>query len=61
MLNLAVRAARAAGDIINHAALDIEAVRVSEKHVGDFVTEIDVASEQAKEEILLNANPRHAI
>ena len=61
MLNLAVRAARAAGDIINHAALDIEAVRVSEKHVGDFVTEVDVASEQAIVEILLNAYPGHAI
>lgn len=61
MLNLAVRAARAAGDIINHAALDIEAVRVSEKHVGDFVTEVDVASEQAIVETLLTAYPGHAI
>lgn len=61
MLNLAVRAARAAGSIINHAALDIEAVRVSEKHVGDFVTEVDIASEQAIIETLLTAYPNHAI
>lgn len=61
MLNLAVRAARAAGDLINHAALDIEAVRISEKHVGDFVTETDIASEQAIVETLLTAYPNHAI
>ncbi|MCK9516513.1 MAG: inositol monophosphatase family protein [Ottowia sp.] len=61
MLNLAVRAARAAGDLINHAALDIEAVRISEKHVGDFVTETDIASEQAIVETLLTAYPSHAI
>ena len=45
MLNVAVKAARAAGAIINRAALDVESVRVSQKQVNDFVTEVDHASE----------------
>ena len=44
MLNVAVKAARAAGAIINRAALDVEAVRISQKQVNDFVTEVDHAS-----------------
>ena len=46
MLNVAIKAARAAGSIINRAALDVEAVRVSQKSMNDFVTEVDHASEQ---------------
>lgn len=61
MLNLAIRAARAAGSIINRAALDVESVRVSEKHIGDFVTEVDLASEDAIIETLLGAYPKHGI
>lgn len=61
MLNVAVKAARAAGSIINRAALDVESVRVSEKQVNDFVTEVDQASEQAIIETLLSAYPGHAI
>lgn len=61
MLNVAVRAARAAGAIINRAALDVESVRVSEKQVNDFVTEVDQASEKAIIETLLAAYPGHAI
>ncbi|MFT3720038.1 inositol monophosphatase family protein [Pseudorhodoferax sp.] len=61
MLNVAVKAARAAGAIINRAALDVEAVRVSQKQVNDFVTEIDQASEAAIIETLLTAYPGHGI
>ena len=61
MLNVAVKAARAAGAIINRAALDVEAVRVSQKQVNDFVTEVDHASEQAIIETLLGAYPQHGI
>jgi myo-inositol-1(or 4)-monophosphatase len=61
MLNVAVKAARAAGAIINRAALDVEAVRVSQKQVNDFVTEVDHASEQVIIETLLTAYPDHAI
>lgn len=61
MLNVAIKAARAAGAIINRAALDIEAVRVSQKQVNDFVTEVDHASENAIIETLLTAYPDHGI
>ncbi len=61
MLNVAVKAARAAGAIINRAALDVESVRVSQKQVNDFVTEVDQAAEQIIIETLLGAYPGHAI
>jgi len=61
MLNVAVKAARAAGAIINRAALDVEAVRISQKQVNDFVTEVDLASEAIILETLLTAFPHHGI
>jgi len=61
MINVAVKAARAAGNIINRAALDVESVRVSQKQVNDFVTEVDQASEKTIIETLLTAYPGHAI
>jgi myo-inositol-1(or 4)-monophosphatase len=61
MLNIAVKAARAAGAIINRAALDVEAVRISQKQVNDFVTEVDHASERVIIETLLGAYPDHGI
>jgi myo-inositol-1(or 4)-monophosphatase len=61
MLNVAVKAARAAGAIINRAALDVEAVRVSQKQVNDFVTEVDHAAEETIIETLLTAYPSHGI
>jgi myo-inositol-1(or 4)-monophosphatase len=61
MLNVAVKAARAAGAIINRAALDVESVRISQKEVSDFVTEVDHASEKVIIETLLTAYPGHGI
>ena len=61
MLNVAIKAARAAGAIINRAALDVEAVRISQKQVNDFVTEVDHASEKIIIETLLTAYPDHGI
>ncbi len=61
MMNVAVKAARAAGAIINRAALDVESVRVSQKQANDFVTEVDQASEAIIIENLLGAYPGHAI
>ncbi len=61
MLNVAVKAARAAGAIINRAALDVEALRISQKQVNDFVTEVDQASEAVIIETLLTAYPGHGI
>ena len=61
MINVAIKAARTAGNIINRAALDIESVRVSQKKANDFVTEVDHAAEQAIIETLLTAYPGHGI
>ena len=61
MVNVAIKAARAAGAIINRAALDVESVRVSQKQVNDFVTEVDQAAEQVIIETLLGAYPGHGI
>ena len=61
MVNIAVRAAREAGKIINRAALDVESVRVTQKQVNDFVTEVDKASEAVIIETLLTAYPGHGI
>ncbi len=61
MLNVAIKAARAAGAIINRAALDVESVRISQKQVNDFVTEVDQAAEAAIIETLLHAYPGHGI
>jgi myo-inositol-1(or 4)-monophosphatase len=61
MLNVAIKAARAAGAIINRAALDVEAIRISQKQVNDFVTEIDHASEKVIIDTLLTAYPDHGI
>ncbi len=61
MLNVAIKAARAAGAIVNRAALDLEALRISQKQVNDFVTEADHASERAIIETLLTAYPGHGI
>ncbi|MGD9586968.1 MAG: inositol monophosphatase family protein, partial [Brachymonas sp.] len=61
MLNMAVKAARAAGAIINRASFDLDAVRVSQKQVNDYVTEVDQASEACIIETLLTAYPGHGI
>ena len=61
MLNVAIKAARAAGAIINRAALDVESVRISQKQINDFVTEVDHASEKVIIETLLTAYPGHGI
>lgn len=61
MLNIAVKAARAAGSIINRAALDVERLTITSKGVNDFVTEVDQAAEEAVIDTLLAAYPGHAI
>jgi myo-inositol-1(or 4)-monophosphatase len=61
MLNVAIKAARAAGAIINRAALDVESVRVAAKQTNDFVTEVDKAAEDAIIDTLLQAYPDHGI
>jgi myo-inositol-1(or 4)-monophosphatase len=61
MLNTAVKAARAAGKVINRASLDLDRLKVSTKSPRDFVTEVDQAAEEAIIDTLLAAYPGHAI
>eukprot|EP01030_Chromulinospumella_sphaerica_P008890 gene8890-8700_t len=61
MLNVAVKAARAAGKIINRAELDLDQVKIGVKGPNDFVTETDQAAESAIIEVLKQAFPDHAI
>src|SRR5690348_93766 len=59
LLNIAVRAARRAGSIINRAALEGGELNVRSKRANDFVTKVDQASEQAIMETVRNAYPDH--
>src|SRR5882672_3472809 len=61
MLNIAVRAARRAGAIINRASLDTGGLQVKSKRANDFVTEIDRAAEAAIIEVVQKAYPAHGI
>ena len=61
MLNIAVKAARAAGAIINRGSQDLDLLKVTAKGPNDFVSEVDRAAENAIIEILLESYPGHAI
>src|SRR5512145_2937197 len=61
MLNIAVRAARRAGSIINRAALDGGGLEVRAKQRNDFVTRVDRAAEEAIIEVVRKAYPDHAV
>src|SRR3972149_6267142 len=61
MLNIAVRAARRAGNIIIRASRNLDAVAFKEKAVNDFVSEVDREAEQAVIRTLREAYPGHSI
>jgi myo-inositol-1(or 4)-monophosphatase len=61
MLNIAVKAARRAGSIINRAALDRTPLEIRSKRANDFVTQVDKAAEAAIIDIIRRAYPDHAI
>ena len=61
MLNIAVRAARRAGSIINRASLDGAGLEVRSKRQNDFVTRVDPAAEEAILDVVRKAYPDHAI
>jgi myo-inositol-1(or 4)-monophosphatase len=61
MLNIAIKAARAAGAIINRGSQDLDILKISSKGPNDFVSEIDQLAEQAIIETLLTAYPGHGI
>ena len=59
MLNIAVRAARRAGSIINRASLSGGALQVRSKRANDFVTQVDGAAEEAVIDIVRKSYPDH--
>jgi myo-inositol-1(or 4)-monophosphatase len=61
MLNVAIKAARTAGAIINRASLDLDLLKVTTKSTNDFVTEVDHKAEAAIIETVLVAYPGHGI
>jgi len=60
-LNIAIKAARRAGQIINRASNDIDLLKVSSKQPNDYVTEVDKAAEAAIIETLQEAYPGYGI
>jgi myo-inositol-1(or 4)-monophosphatase len=61
MLNIAIKAARSAGAIINRAALDLEVLKIGTKGPNDYVSEVDRAAEDIIIQTLLEAYPGHGI
>ena len=61
MLNIAVKAARRAGNLIHRAADNLGHLTVTKKSNADYVSEVDRAAEQAIIETLLDVYPDHAI
>ena len=61
MLNIAVKAARRAGQIINRASLDVGNLKVDVKRQSDYVTEVDRAAEAAIIDMLRDTYPDHGI
>ncbi len=61
LLNIAVKAARRAGSIINRAALDRTQLEIRAKRANDFVTQVDRSAEAAIIDIIRQAHPEHAI
>ena len=59
-LNIAVKAARRAGTLINRAALDVDRLTVTKKGPADFVSEVDRMVETAIIGVLREAYPDHA-
>lgn len=60
MLNIALRAARKAGELIARAADQLDAITVDEKGANDFVTEVDRGAEREIIYQLKKAYPDHA-
>ncbi len=61
MLNIAVRAARAAGSVIARSFENVDKVEVEAKGTNDFVTNIDLKAEEIIIETLRKSYPDHSI
>ena len=60
LLNIAIRAARRAGDIIVRAIPRLEAIEIQSKGRNDYVTEVDQAAERDIIETIRRLHPDHA-
>jgi myo-inositol-1(or 4)-monophosphatase len=61
MLNIAIRAARRAGEIMIRQMNRLDTLEVAEKGRNDFVTRVDQMSEEAIIEVIRDHYPDHAI
>ena len=61
MLNIAIRAARSAGNIIMRYADRVDTLSIAEKQRNDFVSEVDRMAEQEIIKVLRKAYPSHGI
>jgi myo-inositol-1(or 4)-monophosphatase len=61
MLNIAVKAARRAGNLIHRSTDKIDHLTITKKSHADFVSEVDRVAEQTIIQTLLEAYPDHAI
>jgi myo-inositol-1(or 4)-monophosphatase len=61
MVNIAIRAARRAGELMIRQLNQLEALQVVEKGRNDFVTQVDRAAEAAIIEVIRDHHPDHAI
>lgn len=61
MLNIAVKAARRAGNLIHRAADNIDHLTVTKKSNADYVSEVDRAAERTIIQTILDVYPTHAI
>ena len=61
MLNIAIRAARSAGDLILRSSDDVGQLRIDQKGKNDFASEVDRAAEREIINIIRTAYPDHAI
>ena len=61
MLNIAVKAARRAGNLIHRAADNIDHLTVTKKSNADYVSEVDKAAERTIIQTILDVYPTHAI
>lgn len=60
-LNIAIKAARRAGQVINRASNDLDLIQVTTKQPNDFVTEVDKAAEAIIMDTLRDAYPEYGI
>ena len=61
MLNIAIRAARSAGNIIARSADQVDTLLITNKAPNDFVSEIDQMAEEEIISVIKKAYPEHSI